>query len=440
MTRSERARVHEALDAIRDALTAYVDGAMVSAYGERWDDHLAVANSQRRRDGRKLAVSKNDLAVLLKAILFERIEPWATKATYSRIRGYAGEILAVRNLFAHGDECSGEYQRLVDTAARMFQSLELAVPEDLRPSAGDRVSPQFEQSASQRSGSSLILDGHAEGELADELGSLGEAGKSAAAIFVRAQQIIDEISAAVMNAARSGEIENILFPLKRADFGSEALELFEALFLLEQSDDVKAPMDQLLLRFTRYVLSDRNNYLESAAKFTLLQKIRDAENYASSVGGEGWKDDREAPTFVAYSDSWARLHRFTELTSERSRIDYARDVLALAGQVPSSGVVVAVAIINVSIDLLEDESTERAEALQIVRECVARCRSHAARGSGSVFETFTAMFLRREGQILIDLDLPEEALKSFARADEIIDRFPTSDPELVFPGSAFLTD
>ena len=431
MTGSERVRVLEALDLIRDVLKEYVDGAMVKAFGQQWDDHVSNENAKRRSDGRKFAVSKNDLAVQLKAIQFERIEPWASKRTYQRVRGYVGEILTVRNLVSHGDECVGELERLIDTATRMLQSLGLTVPQGLEASTLIQEAPASEPIVTALVGLTPTIEGVDGTAFPEELEPLGEAGLRASRIFVRAEMIGAEIKSILEPLILAGEAAERSSAVRGTfDLAAEAFELLEETYVLEEHDDLGSPMGQLLVRFARYALTEP--LLQAAMLAYISQGLSEA---LGSGSGEGREDLGAAADKRAEAD--ARLQRFDEITSERPRIELLREILALARSVPSSGSFAALVIVTSSMDVLRDESVTATESLQIVRDCVARCRLLATREPGSVYETYTAMFLRKEGKLYNDLDLPEEALKAFARADEIIDRFPTAEPELVFPGSTF---
>lgn len=85
-----------------------------------------------------------------------------------------------------------------------------------------------------------------------------------------------------------------------------------------------------------------------------------------------------------------------------------------------------------NLELMDDSTIENDEALRLVRDSIARARMLAAMDPGSPYETWLIWWLRREGKLCNDFGRPDEATRAFARADEIIDRYPTADPDLVY--------
>ncbi len=168
---------------------------MVRAYGDQWDDVVAEEDARRHKNGRKWPVSKKDLAVMLKVLIHRRIEPWSNLREYQRMRAFASEILTLRNLHAHGDECDGEHGRLIDTGGRMLTLLDIPVPEALRP-----LSIELAKSAG-GDGAVQLASQEALAPISRwdaQLAHLGEVGEQVKTVFVRAW----ELDGAVCSAAK----------------------------------------------------------------------------------------------------------------------------------------------------------------------------------------------------------------------------------------------
>lgn len=73
----------------------------------------------------------------------------------------------------------------------------------------------------------------------------------------------------------------------------------------------------------------------------------------------------------------------------------------------------------------------REEALQHLGDAITSARLIAGTNPGSDDETMLILLLRQEGELCNDLGFSDEAIQAFARADEIIARYPLADPAFI---------
>lgn len=433
MSETERARVDVALELVRDALAPYVDVAMANALGPQWDELLADEDAMRRPNGRRQPVSKNDLAVLLKAIQYRRIAPWWNSSAYvdPRIRSYASELLTLRNMFAHGNDCVNEHARLVDTASRLLQMLDLPVPYELQPEIQVPTNdPRDGVAVAVPEQSPIAMD------LFDsEVASLGESGDRVAQLLRRIQELPEILYRQALedNAAAPGspaadfvesELAKTVANTASKITGAEVLDLLDETQLLEaEADAHDSSVLKVLALFARLTL------LDGAMGLLALSHAFDEilDRSASGAAPEEKREERSARVRAA-ADRIDQMKKWMD----QGPVEHWREVVQLAHKLDDGSPIASSIVVIGSLELLDDPAIESDEALRLLRDSGAHARMLAGMDPGSQYETWVVLFLRREGKLCNDLGLPDEATRAFARADEIIDRYPTADPELVY--------
>ena len=439
---SERGRVGAAMDTLRDALAPYVDDAMRNAHGADWNNVVSEENARYRKSSRRYPVAKNDLAVLLQQLLRRRIEPWQSRDAYPQVKAYASEILSLRNIHSHGGECVGEYERLLDTGRRLLVALDLSVPESLMP----ELPPAVESAHAL-----VAAAGRAPAELDpldDDLAELGPTGVALLAIFSRTGELSNLLTSVFNAALQSLDLERPDSGAFREQFvsgaervGGEVVDQLAKTYELEagRGDAVNADLDLLTFAVRCELL---NPQLGGAAKLHVLELEREFDRVASK--GVEAISNREG-------DAAPDLSGFGKLVGDlRERIDGIEKMLAfgqsdsmrwrsliqladgLRDDHPFANMLVASASLHL-VDALRDADEDdgwHSEALPVVRSAVSRLRFEAATKPGSDVESLLVHALRLEGGLCNDLGLADEAIKAFARADEIVDRYPTADPSI----------
>ena len=437
VSETERARVGQALDLLRDALSAYVDAAMVKAYGPEWDERVADEDAKRRRDGRKQRVSKSDLAVMLKVIQYERIAPWWNSKTYAdpRIRSFASEILTLRNLSSHGNDCINEQVRLLDTASRLLQMLDLPVPGGLEPS--DQA-PTNDPSDGVVAVAVPEQPTVASDLFYREFARLGESGEQVTQMLRRVQELPNLLYRQALedNEADPGspeadfvqsELDKTIGNTARKITGAEVLDLLDETHRLEANGDAhNSTVLKVIALFARCQLLD--GALGVLALTYALDEVLDCS--APKSPPKEKREEREE-RFTRLS---AAAHResLVKKWMKPGRAKRWRELVRLAHQLNDGNPTANLVILRGNFVLLDDPEIESDEALRLLRDSSARARMLAGMKPGSEYETWVILFLRREGKLCNDLGRPDEATRAFARADEIIDRYPTADPDLVF--------
>ena len=416
MSETERARVGQALDLIRDALAAYVDDAMAKAYGPQWDERVADEDAKRRPNGQRHLVSKSDLAVLLKVIQHERIAPWSNSKTHDnlRIRSFASEILTLRNLFAHGNDCVNELVRLVDTASRLLQMLDQTVPSGLQPP--DRVltnDPSDAVAGDNAEQPPIAID------LFDsEVARLGESGERLAEMLRRVAELPITLAGSTLEAALSsvgqaavGSFQSQQVVIVRS-IGAEAFCLLEETYRLEADGEHDSAVQQVLIQLVRCSLFQ-----------PLLASAMLAD--AASIGADS------SPSELDLRAARDRLS-LMEKSMGQGPVERWRELVRLAHHLDDGSPIANSVIVMGNFEILDDPAIGSDEALRLLRDSSARARMLAAMDPGSHYDTWVILFLRREGKLCNDLGRPDEATRAFARVDEIVDRYPTADPDLSY--------
>jgi hypothetical protein len=439
MGESERARVGQALDLLRDALASYVDAAMVEAYGQEWDNVVAEDDAKRRSNGRKFPVSKRDLVVLLKTIIHRRIEPWSSLGGYPRIRAFASEVLSLRHIHHHGDDCVGEYARLLDTANRMLLLLAVAVPRGLEPlnRVAANVPVEVAATAERPQAPTNLLDA--------EVARLGESGGRLAEILVRASELSRALYEQGKQAILALDPEN-------PDAGTfqsrlnQAFELTgaEVVELLAETHQLEADRAELgdgvwevLTLWVRCelsggVLGPAARLHASTLELTLEKELQWRLNEWIAQDSLDRHNAPELPEFD--EDRRAEVRKIIAFVEGHS--DRRQELIRLASQLDEANPLANLAIVYANLELAAASKETgpqggwNTEALPFVRDAIARVRLDAGREPGSVSETLLVFALRLEGEICNDLGRTDDAIQAFARADEIVDRYPAADPSL----------
>lgn len=432
MTETERAKVGHALDLLRDSLAEYVDAAMTTEYGVQWDERVAEEDAKRRSNGRKFQVSKGDLAVMLKVIQHERIAPWSNSKTNSdpRIRSFASEMLTLRNLFSHGDECLDEHARLRDTAGRFLKLLGLPIPHGLQVSDDAQRDKSSSVQMMAASGPITMINAL----VADELTRLGGSGDDVQQLLDRVETVRKVFYREVLESldpdpesAEAELVEKALpgllsYTLNRP-VGAEVLEILDELARLEDTAN-KHGSDVLGV----LVLFIRCQLLALPEGLALPSLAFDAINHPSfTAGSEEQKADREARQAETRKAASQRemLTKLIPLAGAKGW----HELISLAATLKDRSMSNAMIFLGKG-GVIADPTTSDEEAVGLVRDCTQISRMFAAMEPGAQWETWLVGLLRLEGRLCNDLGRPEEATQAFARADEIIDRYPGADPNL----------
>lgn len=456
VSEGERAQVGRALDALRVALSAYVDEAMVSAYGDQWDDLVAEEDAKRRKDGRRFPVRKNDLAVMLKMLIHRRIEPWSSLREYPRLRAFASEILTLRNLHAHGDDCADEANRLIDTAGRMLGLLSIPVPQELqtprldlaRIPVGDVSVHLTDQQPPHP------LPGRADAEFAH----LGEVGQQVQTIFDKATQLAQTYSSALHDLLAALDPEAPDLDTLRRELGSRMLSTGEeAIGLLADLERIeiagtepKDPVLALLFLLTRRQLTTGS--VSQCIAWLGLDLVDQQSKVMPRLTQRRYEpldaehESENAPVLEASHFDWdpnkeTDFRRLEERVAEVQRLlgamgndDFSQAIQQVASQLGEASPLANMALVMVSMDAAfsskDDDGHWTGEALPHLGDVISRLRFEAGMEPGTSTESVLVRVLRLEGEVYNDIGQPENALQSFARAAEIVDRYPSADPDL----------
>lgn len=258
----------------------------------------------------------------------------------------------------------------------------------------------------------------------EESARLGEAGGRLGAIWNRA----GELSTSFLAVARdAGFLPGSSTPPDRdrgmqlaLDIGRESLALIEETFRLEGDGEGQSGIARKAL-----ALAARASLFFQLAfsQFYIQQQVLAIESGVSEMNAA---QSRAATAEVA--DWTTKLALIGEVIAVRT--DLWRTVIELAKQLNDGEGLPNLLILAANSGLEEFVETPD-EKLALVRDSVIRSRLLAAANPGSSSETLLAMMLRQEGAICNDLGRPDEAVRAFARADEIIDRYPAADPNLL---------
>ena len=209
--------------------------------------------------------------------------------------------------------------------------------------------------------------------------------------------------------------------------GAQVLKLIDETHRLEAAETApNAAVLHVLALYVRCVLSDG-----AQGVLTLTLAIKEISDW---VGPEPTAEaDREerAKRVDRLRTAADQLKLLTEMAGQ-SRVERWREIVQLAHQMNEGDPIANSLIILGNLTLLDDLPIEDDDALPLTRDSSARARFLAGMDPGSHYETWVAVFLRREGKLCNDLGRPDEASRAFARADEIIDRYPTADPDLIY--------
>ena len=474
MTEDERARVGRALDHLRDSLLPYVDAAMIAAYGDSWTEMVSDEETKRRNSGRKWVVKKNDLATLLQAMIYRRIDPWQKLDQYPRIRGFVSEVQVLRNLYAHGDACTNEYERLIDTTSRLLVALGLPVPSSLVPQnlaattdRTDRVDerrqlpfelPAAEWARLSATGRRLLEvtnggDRPTEAELVDLLTETHRL-----EVARDNTQAIETALALVIRGSLWLEFKvhdyEMSLKTKRYDLKTKLLEELmvqrETIDLQLQQEPDERLMQEIRGRARQSIHEIKLHALDEARlqgpdeeirqRIDLLRKQLIDEYEEGQRAVEGATTDHqhtERPSIQVLEDELAEIDaRIDELSRVRpidSGAERWGEVIRLAAEL-RDGDRLTNWLTMIGAWGLFDEAKKsghagwRQEARPHLTDAIASARILAGTNPGSDDERTLILLLRQEGELCNDLELPDEAIQAFARADEITDRYPLADP------------
>ena len=210
--------------------------------------------------------------------------------------------------------------------------------------------------------------------------------------------------------------------------GAEVLDLFEETQRLEADGDAhESTVLKVLALFARCTLFDgAMGLLALTYAFNEILDRSKAE-VAPEAAPEATREERRARASAA-ADRASQMKRWMD----QGPVEHWRELVQLAHHLDDGSTIANSIIVMGSLELLDDPATESDEALRLLRDSGARARMLAGMDPGSQYETWVVLFLRREGKLCNDLGLPDQATRAFARAAEIIDRYPSADPDLVF--------
>lgn len=448
MSDGERTQVGQALDALQSALSTYVDEAMVSGYGENWDDLVADDDAKRRTDGRRFPVRKNDLAVMLKVLIHRRIEPWSRLREYQRLRGYAGEILTLRNLHAHGHDCAGEASRLMDTSSRMLALLGIAVPQELQAPRLDLASIPASNVTGALAAQQPPSTPRSRADA--EIAHLGEAGQQAGEILQRASQLqqtlvsaYGELLAAVDPEAPDLDAFRRERRSRELSIGQDAIGLLADLERIEIADT--EPTDPalalLLLLARRQLTTDSLGECIDVLSNDLRRQVVDAHERRSARLNELLDAGLESATALSVEDSQTELRRLEQRLTEVDRLmdamgsdHFSQEIQNVASQLGEASSLANFALAMdahaAALSSKGDDGHWTREALPHLGDAISHVRFEAGMEAGRGNESALVTLLRLQGEVYNDLGQSEDALASFARASEIVDRYPSADPDL----------
>jgi hypothetical protein len=501
---SERQRFTETLDQVAAVLRPYVDEAMTAAYGTDWTEHVAEDDATRSPNGERFPVSKNDLSVLLKQIQHQQIKPWGTRSDRARIGGYAAEIRYVHNLWAHGGSLQGEHARLVDTAWRLLDALDLPIPESLVPEEMGGSNANIGSSRSALS-TEIVATMAAPDVVQEAVDRLGETVRRPAQIFTAwvvdnawnelgfppDPMNIDSFDAVVHALLRlhdavaevdeileqSGEmaagLPRVLALLAKAEqlsvgHGIRRIEVVIALKrveLMKVRRDIDADKRGEFLARLGTVDEERDRDKIRRIEDVVLRQYELAWEWQQRQSAPGadpmpaplldpvelrdrairhlkakqadvlrsfeWIDDQTGEAFDrAYATMQPLRAAVEQVSADPSRL-LSQAIRAAAGL--PEGLTLSHQALSYANFLLSDLPEERGEsALAHLREAVAHQRMliGLAPAVDVEEEGWLASLLHMEGRLCNDLGRSDEAIRAFARADEIIDRYPLADPSL----------
>jgi hypothetical protein len=156
-----------------------------------------------------------------------------------------------------------------------------------------------------------------------------------------------------------------------------------------------------------------------------LETLRESQDFPI----EAWESDAELKSLQQRLDASRQLAPPSE-----SHVDRTREMIRLASRMGDAGALpnMLIAMGNSELAMAVKEGSadneELSKAVPLIRDAVARLRLLAGMEPGSSYESALVRALRFEGETLNDLGQSDEASRAFARADEIIDRYPTADP------------
>ncbi len=409
---------------------------MTELHGSEWNDVVSADDAQRYSKPKR-HVSKNDLAVLLKILQFRKMKPWSDLADYQRVRVLASELTSVRNLHAHSDECVDELSRLIDTSGRLLRALGLTTPIELEQmkteSSVTPIAPatQHEQA---------LIDPDADI-------SIGESGDRLAEIWSRGielneglgDQMKGRIRAVVAGDLAADQIMDEAMEALVFSAGEEVVDLIAETYSLEVKAEqphrdavralalsVRCQLSEPL--FAASVLSHKAD-LQGRAIDRLSQLVEE-ESPSERKARDSFENDLVLQPLHDRLDMIERV-----VPDPVNRWDNWREVTRLAQKLNDGDSLPNLLILNSNMVLLSgvegsDSQDARDDELTLVRDSIVRSRMLASQRPGSLAETTLVMLLRREGRICADAGKSEEAIQAFARADEIVDRYPGADPDL----------
>lgn len=455
---NEKRLVGEALDLLTETLQPYVDEAMSAAYGPNWTEHVAEKTARRRNQKRAFPVSKSDLSVLLSQIQHERIEPWGNRPDSRQIGAYAAEVYFVRNIWAHGGSLEDQYVRLCDTIDRLLVKLDLPTPHELILRTEKQ---QF--SVPRVSFSTDELEGEPSRDPVEEVvAQFGEAVRRPAELFVAWDSGADR-SDYPWPLYEGGSIEDqveyfkaTLSTLLRLH---AAVEEVERLIHASEAEGLQLPLALACAVKWKMLTGDFNRVHQDAQRyameqFTLLEKRRallealreldgDRRNNVLSklhlelrefiVRGLTGVDDELYATLENAKPVIEKMEELFERV-EAAPTELPLKVIEISKQLPE-GVALVHELLRAAhlgvLGVLQSEGFDNSEiALKHLRECIAQHRAIGglSREVSHSSESMLVGLLQWEGMLCNDLGHGDEAIRAFARADEILDRFPLAHP------------
>lgn len=451
MSASERALVGQALEDIRDALAPYVDEAMTRVFGQEWNDRVADDDAKRLKR-KKWPVSKTDLAVMLKAIIHQRIQPWQALTGYPQIRAYASEVLAVRNQHRHDEACEGEYSRLIDTANRLLTVLGRPIPTALEPVKRDLTAFPVGAEMMLAEQPPMLPPESFDTALDAAFAGFGEDSERVLQIILRAIELsrvpIQEFEP-ILLTLDAGNPDFSTFDAKLKEVmnsvGSEVLELLGEWDHLESTwSATPDPNRAVAAQWVWCLLLDGMLEVCAKSRVSHLQiqhtRLLNAELDRIEHGSES--EATRSFEFVpnpALDAVEARIDEARRLVSHgESKENRLQELLRLCSDLDDASLLANYLGTYADVNLAsasKDEEGWTSEALPHARDAIERLRFMAAMTPGSALESGLVSALRLQGRICSDLGRSEEAVQAFARAAEIVDRYPSADPAIAWGGN-----
>ncbi|MGE0441432.1 MAG: Swt1 family HEPN domain-containing protein [Gemmatimonadales bacterium] len=166
MATTNRDRVGKALELLRDGLKPFVERELRAKHGDRWNNEVRAALSDRRLGGSK-ADNLNDIAVLL--VVMDKTWGIVFSAILGRAdRNLVNELVDARNRWAHQESFSGDdAYRVLDSTSRLLTAVSAPQSDEVERLKMELLRVRFDEQArgEKRKSSGTAIEGQGAGNL-----------------------------------------------------------------------------------------------------------------------------------------------------------------------------------------------------------------------------------------------------------------------------------